>query len=599
MSGTLKTVPEVFESIVERAGGDPAVIFGDETLGYGELNTRANRLARSLIAKGVGPDALVAVAVPRSPELIVVLLAVMKAGGAYLPLDPNYPADRLSHMLTDARPVLVVRTEATAVPDAGVPEVVIDEPAFAAECDEQPGGDLGQDERLAELRPANLMYVIYTSGSTGVPKGVAVSHIGVSDMVATQASLFGVRTGERVIQWASMSFDAGFYDLALALLHGATLVLAPREELLPGEPLRQTLIKHDITHAVLPPVALSVTDGTDLLQGGTIMSTGDACTPALVREWSQGRRMYNGYGPTEVTVGASIAGPITDAGDVSIGTPWIGGQVYVLDDKLCQAADGEEGELYLAGSGLARGYLNRAGLSAIRFVPDPFGPPGSLMYRSGDRGLRRSGGELYFTGRADDQVKIRGFRVELGEVEARLAEHEAVDVAVTVVAGGLADARIVGYVTAVEGATVTEAVLRAHVARSLPDHMVPALVTVLDEFPTTPNGKADRAKLREEATRALTAVPETAVRKESGAAVGARDAAAFEEALCTMVVEILGREPVTPQDNFFQLGGQSVLAVQLGSRIRKELGVKVPMRSVLEAPTLADLARSLEASVGR
>ncbi|MFD9887626.1 amino acid adenylation domain-containing protein [Streptomyces alboflavus] len=598
MSGTLKTVPEIFESIVERAAGDPAVIFGDETLGYDELNTRANRLARSLIAKGVGPDALVAVAVPRSPELVVVLLAVMKAGGAYLPLDPSYPGDRLSHMLTDARPVLVVRTEGTVVPDAGVPEIVVDEPAFAAACDEQPGGNIGQDERLGELRPANLMYVIYTSGSTGVPKGVAVSHTGVSDMVATQASLFGVRPGERVIQWASMSFDAGYYDVALALLHGATLVLAPREELLPGEPLRETLIKHDITHAVLPPVALSVTDGTDLLQGGTIMSTGDACTPALVREWSQGRRMYNGYGPTEVTVGASIAGPITDAQDVSIGTPWIGGQVYVLDDKLGQASDGEEGELYLAGSGLARGYLNRAGLSATRFVPDPFGPPGTLMYRSGDKGLRKAGGELYFTGRADDQVKIRGFRVEMGEVEARLAEHEAVDVAVTVVGGGLADARIVGYVTAVEGTDVTEAELRAHVAQTLPDHMVPALVRVLDEFPTTPNGKADRAKLREAATRALTAV-ETPARSASGAASGVRDAAAFEEALCTMVMEILGKESVTGQDNFFELGGQSVLAVQLGSRIRKELGVKVPMRSVLEAPTLADLARSLEETAGR
>ncbi|MGI5348304.1 non-ribosomal peptide synthetase [Streptomyces sp. CA-250714] len=587
----MKTVPEAFESIVVRAGDAPAVVFGDQTLGYGELNARANRLARALIGKGVGPDALVAVAVPRSPELVVVLLAVLKAGGAYLPLDPEYPADRLTHMLTDARPVLAVRTADTALPEGtDVPEVVVDEPGFAAACELLPEGDVAQDERPARLLPQHLMYVIYTSGSTGVPKGVAVSHTGVSDMIATQASLFGVRPGERVIQWASMSFDAGFYDVALALLHGATLVLAPREELLPGEPLRETLLKHDITHAVLPPVALSVTDGSGLLQGGTIMSTGDACTPALVREWSQGRRMFNGYGPTEVTVGASIGGPVTDALDVSIGTPWVGGRVYVLDDRLCPAAEGEEGELYLAGSGLARGYLNRPGVTASRFVADPFGPPGSLMYRSGDRGLRRADGELYFAGRADDQVKVRGFRVELGEVEARLAGHPAVDVAVAVVAGGLADARIVGYVTTRDGAEVTEAELRAHVARSLPGHMVPARVTVLAEFPTTPNGKADRERLRAEATAALQAEP--AGSAEPGPAPA--EATSFEEALCSMVTEILARPSVTPQDNFFELGGQSVLAVQLGSRIRKELRVNIPMRTVLEAATLGHLARSLE-----
>ncbi|WP_369201221.1 amino acid adenylation domain-containing protein [Streptomyces sp. PU-14G] len=588
----------MFESIAAQAGDAPAVVFGDHTLGYTELNVRANRLARSLIAEGVRPDALVAVAVPRSPALVVVLLAVLKAGGAYLPLDPSYPPERISHMLEDARPVLVVRTAGTSLPETDTPQIVIDEPAFADACEQRPGGDVGQDERLARLRPQHLMYVIYTSGSTGVPKGVAISHTGLSDMVATQASLFQVRPGERVIQWASMSFDAGFYDVALALLHGATLVMAPREELLPGEPLREVLLKHDITHAVLPPVALSVTDGTGLLQGGTIMSTGDACTSALVREWSRGRRMFNGYGPTEVTVGASI-GQVTDAGDVSIGTPWVGGRVYVLDDRLRPAAEGEEGELYLAGSGLARGYLNRPGLTSTRFVADPLGPPGSLMYRSGDRGLRRADGRLYFTGRADDQVKLRGFRVELGEVEARLAGHPAVDVAVAVMAGGLADARLAGFVTTVAGAQVTEAELRAHVSRSLPGHMVPSVVTVLDAFPTTPNGKADRSRLRDDATRALLTAPPASPAGEAEEAEGATHATSYEKALCVMVSEILAKPSVTPQDNFFDLGGQSVLAVQLGSRIRKELRVNVPMRTVLEAPTLAHLARSLEEAEAR
>ena len=579
----MRTVPELFESVAARFPDAPAVIYHDNTLSYARLNERANRLARHLIGRGVGPDSLVAVAMPRSIELIVVLLAVLKAGGAYLPLDPRYPAARLAYMMTDARPVLLVRTDDVRLSDVGIPEIDVDQPAFAAACDRHSGADIAGDERGAHLLPSHLMYVIYTSGSSGSPKGVAVTHEGVSDLVATQAALFQVAPGDRVLQWASISFDAAFWDLTLALLSGATLVMADADDLLPGEPLRETLLTNDIRHAVLPPVALSITDGAGVLSGGTIMSTGDACTPALVRAWSDGRRMFNGYGPTEVTVGATIAGPIEDTADVSIGRPWLGGRVHVLDEHLRPVPDGDEGELYLAGTGLARGYLGRPALTAARFVPDPFGPPGSRMYRSGDRGRRDADGRFHFAGRADDQVKVRGFRIELGEIEACLSARPGVDIAVAVVAGELADARIVGYVTARPGATVTHTELRAAAAAALPDHMVPASVVVCDRLPTLPNGKIDRRALRERA--------DTATSRVAGAPV--RTDASFEEVLCGLVMELLPLTDVDSHDNLFQLGGNSVVAARLASSIRRRCGVRLPMRAVFEAATLSDLAHAM------
>ena len=444
----MNTVPKLFESVVARFGELPAAVDGRNVLRYDELNERANQLARCLVEQGVGPDSIVAVAVPKSNDLIVTLLAVLKAGGAYLPLDPAYPAERLSSMITDARPTLLVRTPAVVVPfGPGLREIVLDDPALDRMCAGMPGHDLAQAERRAPLRADHLMYVIYTSGSTGTPKGVAVPHGGVPDMVATQQAILGAGPGDRVLQWASISFDAAFWDVTLALLSGATLVLAPPDDLLPGRPLHDTLIRFDITHAVLPPVALSETSADGVLTGGTVMSTGDSCTPTLVRKWSPGRRMFNGYGPTEVTVGATVGGPVREGDEVDIGTPWIGNRVHVLDERLRPAGPGPDGEFYIAGSGLARGYLNRPAATAIKFVPDPFGPPGSRMYRTGDRGRSGPGGELYFAGRADSQVKLRGFRVELGEIETRLASHPAVDVAVAVVRGEVADAHVIAYVT--------------------------------------------------------------------------------------------------------------------------------------------------------
>jgi amino acid adenylation domain-containing protein len=592
MTESARTVPELFESVAARWPEMPAVIYKDTALSYAELNHRANQLARYLISRGVSPDTLVAVAVPRSAELVVAILAVLKAGGAYLPLDPSYPAARLEYMLADARPVLLIRAADLRIPGDDIPAITVADRELAAACEGKSGDNIAAHERGGRLRPDHLMYVIYTSGTSGTPKGVAVPHVGVANLVATQAERLQVSPGDRVLQWASISFDAAFWDLSLGLLSGATLVMADSDDLMPGEPLRETLIKHDVKHAALPPVALSITDSDDVLIGGTITSTGDACTPALVRSWSSGRRMFNGYGPTEVTVGSTIAGPIANPGqadNISIGHPWIGSRVYVLDDSLRPAPDGVAGELYLTDSGLARGYLNRPGFTATRFLPDPFGPPGSRMYRSGDRGLRGADGTFYFAGRADDQVKVRGFRIELGEIEACLASHPDVDIAVAMVEGELADARIVGYAATRPGAEVDPADLRGMAAASLPEYMIPAKIVVLDRFPTQSNGKIDRRALRD-GTNAPVPGPVVAPSREN---------ASYEEILCGMVMELLSLPKVDLSDNLFQLGCNSVAASRLVSSIRKELGVHLPMRSVFEAETLSDVVLAMREAAPR
>ena len=585
----MRTVPELFESVVARAKDNPAVVFGDRVVTYQELNARANRLAHLMVERGVGPDTIVAVAMPKCDELFVVLLAVLKAGGAYLPLDPQYPAKRLAYMVEDTRPLLLVRQAGVSLDlEVPVPELVTDDAEVVRATASRPGHDLTDRCRNAPLHPRHLLYVIYTSGSTGAPKGVAVTHTGVADVVAAQAASIAARPGDRVLQWASISFDAAFWDWSAALLSGATLVVAPAEDLLPGQPLHDTLRRYDVTHAVLPPVALSATDADGVLLDGTVMSTGDACTRALVEKWTPGRRMFNGYGPTETTVGATIAA----ADEITIGTPWSGNSVHVLDERLRPTADGVDGELYLAGNGLARGYLNRPGLTATRFVANPFGPPGSRMYRSGDRGHRRDDGQFMFSGRDDDQVKIRGFRVELGEIELRLAAHPAVDVAAVVVVGGLADARLVAYVSTVDGATVPAADLRGYAAETLPEHMVPAWVHVLPRLPVTANGKIDRTALR---SLAESAGHHDEVPGDAGAG-----GASVEHRLCHMVREILAVPDAGPGDNFFKLGGHSMLAIQLARRLRDEWGVTVPMRAVFESGTLSELAsviRGLRESV--
>ncbi|MGW2424548.1 amino acid adenylation domain-containing protein [Streptomyces sp. NPDC001709] len=584
------TLPELFRARVAEAPDAPALLCGDTTVSYAELDARANRLARRLVQLGVGPEQFVAVSVPRSVELVVALWAVLKAGAGYLPLDPAYPVDRLSFMVADARPSLLITTGAAAGQLAGmapdVPRLVLDDPgtsAAVAACD---AGDLTDGDRLAPLTTAHPMYVIYTSGSTGRPKGVVVPHHGLASLVATQADAVQAGPGSRVLQFASVSFDAGFWDISMGLLSGAALVLGSADDLLPGDPLAGLVARHRVTHATLPPVALaSLPAGPDVLAGATLVSTGDACTPELVARWAPGRRLLNGYGPTETTVGATMSGPLGIGGTPPIGRPFVNSRVYVLDRWLRPVPPGAVGEMYIAGPGLARGYHERPALTATRFVASPFGPPGSRLYRSGDLGRWRADGQLEFAGRADHQVKVRGFRIELGEIESVLAQHETVGHAVVVVREDEpGDKRVVAYVVPAEGRGADPEALREHIGAVLPEFMVPSATVVLDEFPLTPNGKVDR--------KALPA-PELA-----GSTTGRAPETAEEEALCALFAEVLGLEAVGVDDSFFTLGGHSLLATRLVSRVRSDLGVELAIRALFEAPTPAELAARVAAAGG-
>ncbi|WP_307674373.1 non-ribosomal peptide synthase/polyketide synthase [Streptomyces sp. V4I2] len=550
-------LPELFQAQVARTPDAEAVVFEGSRLSYADLNARANRLALLLAEHGAGPERCVAVSLPRSADLVVTLLAVMKTGAAHVPIDPDYPAERIAHILDDVDPVLFVDSAWLAAADTS---------AHAA-------------DDPAPVDPALLAYVIHTSGSTGRPKGVAVSHRGIASLATGQIDRFAVTPDSRVLLFASPSFDAAVSELCMALLAGATLVLAPAERLLPGPALTELVREQEISHVTLPPSALAVLPDDALPTVTTLVVAGEACPPDLVARWSRGRRMINAYGPTESTVCASMSAPLAGAAVPPIGTPLINTRLYVLDGGLRPAPVGTPGELYIAGAGLARGYLNRPALTADRFVACPFGGPGERMYRTGDLARWTADGELEYLGRADDQVKIRGFRIEPGEVAAVVGGHPAVARAVVVVREDQpGDKRLVAYVVPAPGADADQARLRRYAAGRLAAHMVPSAFVALDSLPVTPNGKLDR--------KALPA-PEYGTLSTAGYR-GPRSPR--EEILCGLFAEVLGVERVGIDDGFFELGGHSLLATRLVNRVRTTLGEELPVRGLFETPTVAGLA---------
>ncbi|MES4892978.1 amino acid adenylation domain-containing protein [Streptomyces sp. NPDC096012] len=583
-TSTAETLPVLFERVVAEHRQLPAVESESTTMTYGELANRVNQLARRLIAAGLGPGDLVGICVPRGTDQVVAALAVTTAGAGYVPLDPGYPAALLHHMFADSGLRTLLHTGHPPVRVTGLETLDLAAPDPAP----RPDRPVTDDERRRPLHAEDTAYVIYTSGSTGTPKGVVIPHAGMAALAETQRRWIGPGPGDRVLQWASFNFDAGFWDLTLALLSGATLVLTDDRAVLPGEELRRTLIGRRISHAVLPPVALTATDPDGVLPGGVVLSTGDSCTQALVARWAPGRRMFNGYGPTEMTVGVTMAGPVRPGEPVSIGEPWPGNEVRVLDVDLEPCQPGEDGELYLVGEGEALGYLNRPALTAERFVADPYGRPGSRMYRSGDLGHWDKDGRLYFTGRADRQVKLRGFRVELGEVEAALEACEGVRLAAVVVAGEVDSARLVAFV--VPGADPADDLaedLRGRLAARLPAHMVPSRVEVTGSLPMTSNGKIDRRDLERRAAVSAATPP-----GGPAATVAPSDRVA---ALCALTSRVLGVSVVEPDDNFFDRGGHSVLAVRLAKAVRDEWGMTLPVRAVFERSTMVELAALLTA----
>ncbi|MEU6062572.1 amino acid adenylation domain-containing protein [Streptomyces sp. NPDC047097] len=584
------TVVDAYQLQVARHPEEPALISGDTTLGYAELDARASRLARLLISRGVGPEDFVGLALPRSADLVVALLAVLKAGGAYLPLDLDYPADRLAYMVQDARPVCVLTTLASAAdaPDAaGTERIVLDAPDTLAALAELDAGPLEPAERRAPLHGAHPAYVIHTSGSTGRPKGVVVPHAALANFLAMQAEELALEPRDTLIAVTTISFDIAALELYVPLVSGATVVLADRDTVRDPAALAALVERHrpaamqatpSLWHALLEDGGPAALAATKVLVGG------EALPADLAERLARAARSAtNVYGPTEVTVWATSMVLAPDhTGTPSIGTPFWNTRAYVLDGALRPTPSGRPGELYLAGDQLARGYLGRPALSAERFVADPYGPAGARMYRTGDLVRRTPDGSIDFLGRADDQVKVRGFRIELGEIEAALGAPEAVGRAVVVVREDLPGTQhLVGYVTAVAGAESPDPVaLRAAVAERLPEYMVPSAVVVLDAFPLTANGKVDR--------RALPA-PDLAARTGTGR--GPRGAR--EEILTGILAEVLGLPSVGVDDDFFDLGGHSLLAAKVIARVRTALGTECGIRDVFEARTAAALAARL------
>ncbi|WP_175408648.1 non-ribosomal peptide synthetase [Streptomyces sp. TRM64462] len=578
------TFPALFaERLAERPDA-VAVVDRSRSVTYAQLDARANRLARLLAARGVGAESVVGVAVPRSVDMVAAVLAALKLGAAFLPLDLAHPGDRLMYMIEDSGAALVVGTEPVAgkIPAVpGVPVVLLDEPSVAAELDTLP--DTAVDAGAAALDQA--AYVIYTSGSTGRPKGVVVPHEGISSLVATAVDRMGLERDSHVLQFASIGFDVFVFELAMALCHGGRLVLITDEARVAGPALTDFLAEQRISHMILPPSLVSaLPPGCTLPEGSTVLVGTETVPPDLFERFGTTAHLICAYGLTEATVNSTLWRSRDHggrpSGRVPIGRPDPNTRCYVLDEHLRPVPPGVAGELYVSGRGLARGYLGKPGLTSERFVADPYGPPGSRMYRTGDRARWRADGDLDFLGRVDTQVKVRGFRIELGEIEAALVSHPAVAQAAVLPDRDGDIVRLVAYAVPDAGALDPQA-LRAHVAGVLPEYMVPALVVPLDgPLPLTPNGKLDRKALPAPDWSAMT----------GDAAPATETQAKLAELFC----EILKLEKVGVHDNFFALGGHSMASMRLLGRIRAEFGVELSIRDVFDALTVAGIAAKLE-----
>ncbi|WP_371788569.1 amino acid adenylation domain-containing protein [Streptomyces griseoaurantiacus] len=583
-----RTLPALFEAQVARTPDAVALRCRGVGLTYRELNARANRLARYLAGRGVGPEAAVALLMERSAELLVAVLAVLKAGGAYVPVDPAYPAERTAFLLTDVRPALVLTSRAASArlpggcADGSV--VVVDElPGLP----EHPAHDLTDAERRAPLLPGHPAYVIHTSGSTGRPKGVVVAHRGVCDLLAWAHDEIGEGPLSRVLASTSLSFDVSVFELFAPLTRGGSVDLLADALALLDEGGRRGGLLSAVPSAL--ETVLAQREGAPL-EPDLVVLAGErltAHTAGAIRTAMPHSRLANLYGPTEATVYATAwhdtpDGPRDTPGAGQLAAPPIGRplphtRAYVLDRHLNPVPAGVPGELYLAGDGLARGYLGRPGLTAERFLACPFGAPGERMYRTGDLVRWNPDGQLAYVGRTDDQVKVRGFRIEPGEIETALGAHPAVArSAVLVREDRPGDPQLTAYLVPAPGAAPGSDELRAHLAAALPAHMVPSAFVVLDALPLTSNGKLDR--------RALPAPSYTA------AASGREPATAREKELARLFAEVLGLAHVGAEDNFFQLGGHSLLATRLVARIRRELGAGIGIRTLFENPTVAGLA---------
>jgi amino acid adenylation domain-containing protein len=576
----------ITELIAERAvaaPAAPAVVEDGAVLTYGALDAHANRLAHHLRALGAGRERIVALVLPRSADLVVAALAALRAGAAYAPFDPATPGERLATMLEDASPSVVVTRQAhgAALPAGPWATVLLDGDAAHRASEPLAASDVRSE-------PSDLAYVIYTSGSTGRPKGVEITHAALLNLVRWHHAEFAVTASDRAPLLASPGFDASVWEMWPYLTAGASLHVVPALTRVDAEALRDWLVRREITLAfVATPLAerMLTLPWPAATRLRTLLTGADTLhhRPPLGLPF----RLVNNYGPTECTVVATSGlvppDPLAD-GLPSIGWPITNVRAYVLDERGRLLRPGQEGELHVGGAGVARGYRNLPELTAERFVPDPFGPSGARLYRTGDRVRWQPDGSLAFLGRLDEQVKVRGHRIEPDEIVATLHAHPGVEAAaVTALAGPDGEPRLVAYVVAEPGTALTPAALRATLQARLPDYMVPAVFVPLAALPLTASGKIDRGRLP---------APETVEPLRDPEFVPPRTA--VEKRLAPLVAGLLGVARVGVSDNFFLLGGHSLLGTQLIARLRDAFDVDVPLRTIFDHPTVADLAAEIE-----
>ena len=597
----------LFEQQVEKTPDAIALVFENQQLTYRELNNQANQVAHYLQKLGVVPEVIVGICLERSLEMIIGLLGILKAGGAYLPLDPNYPQKRLKFMIEDAN-ISILLTNSSIIP----PLPVNGEGAGGWGFLQQNINIIYINQKLnvitkysqnnpnSNIKYENLAYIIYTSGSTGKPKGVLIQHQGLCNLAEAQIAIFNLQPSNRILQFASLSFDASIFEIVMALRNGATLYLAKQETLLPGKELIKLLrdvsdglCLRAITHATLPPAVLSVLPTAELPALQTIICAGEACSQDIIKRWTTGRKIFNAYGVTEATVWSTVT-EIKENNTLSIGKSIVNTETYILDTYLQPVPIGISGELYIGGEGIARGYLNRPDLTAEKFIPHPFSnKPGARLYKTGDLARYLPDGNIEYLGRIDHQVKIRGFRIELGEIETLLRQHPKVKEVVAIATEDTANKHIVAYILPntlnsneenLWGSISNE--LRLFLKNKLPEYMIPSAFVMLDTLPLTANGKLDR--------RQLPTPQDSKHNFNNKNFVSPRTAT--ELTLAKIWSELLNVERVSIHDNFFDLGGNSLLAIRLLNQIQAQFDRELPLPTLFLNPTIAEIAANLSSN---
>ena len=571
-----KTLVDLFEEQVNKTPDNIALVFEEQSLTYQELNQKANQLAHFLHQNyQIKPDTLIGICVERSLDMAIALLAVLKAGAAYVPIDSNYPEERIKYILENSKISLLLTQSFINDKLSG----------FFSKF----SGQLINLDRLnfesfpchnlaLQSKPNDLAYVIYTSGSTGQPKGVMVEHKGLCNLALVEIETFDVHPSSRVLQFASFSFDAFIWEVLMAWGGGATLYLGNKDNLMPGLPLVERLRDDAITHITLPPSALAVLPWENLPSLQTIIVAGEACSPELVKKWSQGRNFFNGYGPTEGSVCATIAKYTSFEEKITIGRPIPNVQVYILDSHLQPVSIGVPGELHIGGAGLARGYLDRPDLTAEKFIEVNLLGKIERIYKTGDLAKWQNDGNIEFLGRIDHQIKLRGFRIELGEIEAVLLKHPAIKEVIVNLHKTENNQQLVAYVIG-ELIDDLSQQLKQHLKTHLPDYMIPSQIIRLDEFPLTPNGKIDRQALPHpnHESQSLYEAPRNNIEQQL-------------TEIWSLIVEC---EKISIHDNFFDLGGHSILAIKLLNEIQKNFNQELSLTSLFQNPTIAQLAQQL------